>query len=138
SPTEQTDYLLDALALRAHMHALNEFTTDPRIVKILHGAASDIPWLAENFGVPSSSSTASPDAHAGESGETRGKHGVSTVTGAGVSTVTGAGVSLVTMFDTYHAARALGLPSLSLAHLLKTYCGYEPDKRLARADWRVR
>ncbi|KAL1686464.1 hypothetical protein GGG16DRAFT_117904 [Schizophyllum commune] len=42
------------------------------------------------------------------------------------------------MFDTYHAARALGLPSLSLAHLLKTYCAYEPDKRLARADWRIR
>ncbi|KAI5896331.1 uncharacterized protein SCHCODRAFT_02614539 [Schizophyllum commune H4-8] len=177
---EQADYLIDALALRAHMHALNEFTTDARIVKILHGAASDIPWLAENFAGPSSGSDdaqnkpgvsvpasagVSPAVNPGVSVPTGA--GVSTPTGAGVSTPTSAGVSpvadaqnnpdvstigkqgaqnatprigisLVTLFDTYHAARALGLPSLSLAHLLKTYCGYEPDKRLARADWRVR
>ncbi|KAL1753918.1 hypothetical protein FB107DRAFT_276319 [Schizophyllum commune] len=163
SQVEQADYLLDALALRAHMHALNEFTADARIVKILHGAASDIPWLAENFVVPSGEnrepsaqvrSGVSRDAQTmhgvskdaqnkhGVSKETPAKHGVSKDTPAkhGVSkeTPTKHGVSVVGMFDTYHAARALGLPSLSLAHLLKTYCGYEPDKRLARADWRVR
>ncbi|KAL1704662.1 hypothetical protein EV121DRAFT_270366 [Schizophyllum commune] len=142
SQVEQADYLLDALALRAHMHALNEFTADARIVKILHGAASDIPWLAENFVVPSGENDTPTGAGvstvtaAGASPVTGA--GVSTVPDAGVSTVTSAGVSIVTMFDTYHAARALGLPSLSLAHLLKTYCAYEPDKRLARADWRVR
>ncbi|KAL1744248.1 hypothetical protein HDZ31DRAFT_64296 [Schizophyllum fasciatum] len=96
-PAEQADYLIDALALRKEMTALNEFTIDPRLIKVFHGAASDIPWLAENFGV-----------------------------------------HVVGMFDTYHAARALRLPALSLAHLLRTHCAYAPDKRLARSDWRVR
>ncbi|KAL1736939.1 hypothetical protein EV714DRAFT_232872 [Schizophyllum commune] len=138
SQVEQADYLLDALALRAHMHALNEFTADARIVKILHGAASDIPWLAENFVVPSGENFIVPSGENGKNdANAEVRPGVSEVR-PGASPVTSAGVSIVTMFDTYHAARALGLPSLSLAHLLKTYCGYEPDKRLARADWRVR
>ncbi|TRM61184.1 hypothetical protein BD626DRAFT_632069 [Schizophyllum amplum] len=106
APAEQADYLVDALALRHHLTALNEFTTDAHIIKVFHGAASDIPWLAENFNV-----------------------------------------HVVGMFDTYHAARALGAlaaaegrpaPPLSLGHLLKTYCDYDADKRLARSDWRVR
>ncbi|KAL1719714.1 hypothetical protein EV715DRAFT_263246 [Schizophyllum commune] len=173
SQVEQADYLLDALALRAHMHALNEFTADARIVKILHGAASDIPWLAENFVVPSDGENFvvpsgengaqapegdtknapegdtkdapegdTKDASEGDTEDAQTMHGVSkdasTKTGVSKDTPTKTGISIITMFDTYHAARALGLPSLSLAHLLKTYCGYEPDKRLARADWRVR
>ncbi|TRM56901.1 hypothetical protein BD626DRAFT_635241 [Schizophyllum amplum] len=106
TPTEQADYLVDALVLRNYLTALNEFTTNANIIKIFHGAASDIPWLAENFNV-----------------------------------------HVVGMFDTYHAARALGAlaaaegkppPPLSLGHLLKTYCDYDADKRLARSDWRVR
>lgn len=45
---------------------------------------------------------------------------------------------IVNMFDTYQAAKQLELPYLSLAYLLKTYCGIEPNKHFQLADWRIR
>merc|ERR1719258_979423 len=30
---------------------LNEFTTDPKIIKVLHGADRDIQWLQQDFSV---------------------------------------------------------------------------------------
>lgn len=45
---------------------------------------------------------------------------------------------VVNMFDTYQAAKQLELPYLSLAYLLKTYCGIEPNKHFQLADWRIR
>ncbi|CAN0181097.1 unnamed protein product, partial [Phaeothamnion confervicola] len=41
-------------------------------------------------------------------------------------------------FDTGQAARYLGLPSFSYAHLLDRYCGVMADKRHQLSDWRVR
>ncbi|XP_033210352.1 exosome component 10 isoform X2 [Belonocnema kinseyi] len=45
---------------------------------------------------------------------------------------------VVNMFDTHQAAKQLELPYLSLAYLLKTYCGLEPNKHFQLADWRIR
>jgi ribonuclease D len=45
------DYIIDALSLRGNLHALNRVTTDPTIVKVLHGSDSDIAWLQRDFGV---------------------------------------------------------------------------------------
>ncbi|OQR75978.1 exosome component 10-like [Tropilaelaps mercedesae] len=49
--TWEKDFIVDALVLRAHLHVLNDVMTNPRIVKVLHGAASDVQWLQRDFGV---------------------------------------------------------------------------------------
>ena len=42
------------------------------------------------------------------------------------------------VFDTHQAGKLLGLPRLSLAYLLATYCSIEADKQFQLADWRIR
>ena len=49
--TRRADWLVDTLALRAHMQRLNTSFTDPSIVKVLHGADSDIIWLQRDLGL---------------------------------------------------------------------------------------
>ncbi|CAG8639253.1 3967_t:CDS:2 [Ambispora leptoticha] len=49
--TRDQDYILDAFTLRHAMHALNHPFTNPNIVKVFHGANSDIQWLQKDFGV---------------------------------------------------------------------------------------
>jgi len=49
--TRRADFLVDALALRSHMGALNVITAHPAIVKVLHGCDSDVVWLQRDFGV---------------------------------------------------------------------------------------
>ncbi|KAJ2003970.1 exosome nuclease subunit [Coemansia thaxteri] len=49
--TRTHDFVVDALALRGQLHMLNEVTADPRIVKVFHGAESDVVWLQRDFGV---------------------------------------------------------------------------------------
>ncbi|KAJ3210590.1 exosome nuclease subunit [Dinochytrium kinnereticum] len=49
--TREEDYLIDTLALRSHLHVLNIYTSDPKIVKIFHGAEMDIVWLQRDFGI---------------------------------------------------------------------------------------
>eukprot|EP01112_Ceratiomyxa_fruticulosa_P011565 TRINITY_DN3145_c0_g1_i2.p1 TRINITY_DN3145_c0_g1~~TRINITY_DN3145_c0_g1_i2.p1 ORF type:complete len:998 (+),score=245.46 TRINITY_DN3145_c0_g1_i2:282-3275(+) len=49
--TRETDYLVDTLALRSHMHILNSSFTNPRITKVLHGADFDVIWLQRDFGI---------------------------------------------------------------------------------------
>ncbi|KAF9425478.1 exosome nuclease subunit [Podila epigama] len=49
--TRDQDFLIDTLELRGHLHLLNQSFTDPNIVKIFHGAESDIIWLQRDFGV---------------------------------------------------------------------------------------
>ncbi|CAH8868221.1 unnamed protein product [Trichobilharzia szidati] len=49
--TSDTDYVIDALALRDHLSILNEVFTDPKIVKVFHGSDSDLMWLQRDFGV---------------------------------------------------------------------------------------
>ncbi|RPB15239.1 hypothetical protein P167DRAFT_543179 [Morchella conica CCBAS932] len=45
------DWIVDALALRGELQALNAVFADGRIVKVLHGAYMDIRWLQRDFGV---------------------------------------------------------------------------------------
>lgn len=45
---------------------------------------------------------------------------------------------IVNMFDTHQAAKQLNLPYLSLAYLMKTHCGVDPNKHFQLADWRMR
>ena len=49
--TRTTDYLVDVLVIREHVWLLNEVTSDPSIMKVLHGANQDILWLQKDFGV---------------------------------------------------------------------------------------
>ncbi|XP_073513328.1 exosome complex component 10 isoform X2 [Phyllobates terribilis] len=49
--TRTDDYIIDVLELRSDLHILNESFTDPAIVKVLHGADSDIEWLQKDFGL---------------------------------------------------------------------------------------
>lgn len=47
--TMNTDYLIDTLALRSELHQLNEIFTKPTILKVFHGADSDILWLQRDL-----------------------------------------------------------------------------------------
>uniref|UniRef100_T1J4B6 Exosome complex component 10 homolog n=1 Tax=Strigamia maritima TaxID=126957 RepID=T1J4B6_STRMM len=49
--TRLNDYIIDTLELRSHLQILNEVFTDPKIVKVLHGADKDIMWLQRDFGL---------------------------------------------------------------------------------------
>uniref|UniRef100_A0A8B9KQN8 Exosome complex component 10 n=1 Tax=Astyanax mexicanus TaxID=7994 RepID=A0A8B9KQN8_ASTMX len=49
--TREEDFIIDTLELRSEMYILNESFTDPSIVKVFHGADSDIEWLQKDFGV---------------------------------------------------------------------------------------
>mmetsp|Transcript_795 Transcript_795/g.1325 ORF Transcript_795/g.1325 Transcript_795/m.1325 type:complete len:958 (-) Transcript_795:82-2955(-) len=48
------------------------------------------------------------------------------------------GLYVVNCFDTYHAAKALRYPALSLSHLLKYHCGITLNKKHQLSDWRQR
>ncbi|KAF2714131.1 exosome complex exonuclease-like protein Rrp6 [Pleomassaria siparia CBS 279.74] len=48
------------------------------------------------------------------------------------------GLYVVGLFDTYHAARALGYPGASLAFLLEKFVQFKAQKQYQMADWRVR
>ncbi|GFE55541.1 exosome component [Babesia ovis] len=45
------DWIIDPFGIFDEMWRLNEVTTDPRILKVMHGAESDILWLQRDFGV---------------------------------------------------------------------------------------
>jgi ribonuclease D len=49
--TRTFDYIVDAIALREHLHLLNTTFTNPKILKVFHGADMDIKWLQRDFGV---------------------------------------------------------------------------------------
>ncbi|XP_021193965.3 exosome complex component 10 homolog isoform X1 [Helicoverpa armigera] len=49
--TEGGDFIIDALAVREHIHKLNAAFTDPRKIKVFHGAEHDVVWLQRDFGV---------------------------------------------------------------------------------------
>ncbi|KAI8588004.1 ribonuclease H-like domain-containing protein, partial [Geranomyces variabilis] len=49
--TRDQDFLVDTLAVRSKLHLLNSSFTNPDIVKIFHGAESDIEWLQRDFGL---------------------------------------------------------------------------------------
>ncbi|XP_017057499.1 exosome component 10 [Drosophila ficusphila] len=47
--TRSKDYIFDTLKLREEMHILNLVLTDPKKLKILHGADLDIEWLQRDL-----------------------------------------------------------------------------------------
>ncbi|XP_039281279.1 exosome component 10 isoform X2 [Nilaparvata lugens] len=47
--SRERDFVIDALELRDRLHVLNDVFTDPKIVKVLHGADSDIQWLQRDL-----------------------------------------------------------------------------------------
>ena len=47
--TRHTDYIIDTLALRSELYKLNEIFTKPTILKVFHGADSDIQWLQRDL-----------------------------------------------------------------------------------------
>ncbi|XP_010213708.1 PREDICTED: exosome component 10 [Tinamus guttatus] len=49
--TRTEDFIIDTLELRSAMNILNETFTDPAIVKVIHGADSDVEWLQKDFGL---------------------------------------------------------------------------------------
>ncbi|XP_076359391.1 exosome complex component 10-like isoform X1 [Tachypleus tridentatus] len=49
--TREKDYIIDAIELRSELSHLNEVFTDPKIVRVLHGADMDILWLQRDFGL---------------------------------------------------------------------------------------
>lgn len=49
--SREEDYIIDALALRSELQALNKIFTDPKILKVFHGAEMDIKWLQKDFGI---------------------------------------------------------------------------------------
>ncbi|XP_060115123.1 exosome component 10 isoform X2 [Heteronotia binoei] len=49
--TRTEDFIIDTLELRSDLYILNETFTDPAIVKVLHGADSDVEWLQRDFGL---------------------------------------------------------------------------------------
>lgn len=49
--TRKRDFIIDTLELRDKLWRLNEYFADPNILKVLHGADSDIIWLQRDFGL---------------------------------------------------------------------------------------
>ncbi|KAG5421938.1 RRP6 [Candida metapsilosis] len=47
----EKDWIIDTLVLRDDLTALNKVFTDPKIVKVLHGAFMDIIWLQRDLGL---------------------------------------------------------------------------------------
>lgn len=47
--TWEKDYVIDTLTLRDKLHVLNEVFTKPTILKVFHGADSDIEWLQRDL-----------------------------------------------------------------------------------------
>jgi exosome complex exonuclease RRP6 len=47
--TREKDYIIDTLALREELHILNLVFTNPKVLKVFHGADSDIEWLQRDL-----------------------------------------------------------------------------------------
>ncbi|KDQ06967.1 hypothetical protein BOTBODRAFT_70681 [Botryobasidium botryosum FD-172 SS1] len=47
--TREQDWIVDTLVLREELECLGEVFADPQIVKVFHGAESDIVWLQQDF-----------------------------------------------------------------------------------------
>ena len=45
------DYIIDVITLREYIHEINTVFTNPKILKIFHGADYDITWLQKDFSV---------------------------------------------------------------------------------------
>lgn len=48
------------------------------------------------------------------------------------------GLYVVSLFDTFHACKALAFPKMSLAYLLERFAQFKTSKKYQLADWRLR
>lgn len=111
--TREEDFIVDTLALREELEDLNEVFTDPKIVKVFHGAESDIVWLQQDFNI----------------------YVVNLFDTYHASKILGMqrNFGLCHFSDEY-----VDFPRHGLASLLEMYCDFIPDKRYQLADWRIR
>jgi len=115
--TRVHDYIIDLLTLRDDIEQLNQVFTDPNIVKVFHGAESDILWLQQDFNL----------------------YVVNLFDSFHASKLLG-----ILHFHSSHPLPSFSLflipefPRHGLANLLQMYCDYVPDKRYQLADWRIR
>ncbi len=49
--TRMKNFVVDAQALRGQLHELNRVTSDPSVLKVMHGCRQDVLWLQRDFGV---------------------------------------------------------------------------------------
>lgn len=49
--TRENDWLVDTIALRDHLWVLNEIFTNPKVIKVFHGAFMDVIWLQRDLGL---------------------------------------------------------------------------------------
>ncbi|EME30697.1 Exosome component 10 [Galdieria sulphuraria] len=49
--TRQEDFVVDAIELRGHLKMLSKILENGNILKVLHGADSDVQWLQRDFGL---------------------------------------------------------------------------------------
>ncbi|UKJ88911.2 hypothetical protein MACJ_002157 [Theileria orientalis] len=49
--TPYDNYIVDPFNMFTHLSILNRVTTDPRILKVMHGSDNDVVWLQRDFGV---------------------------------------------------------------------------------------
>lgn len=111
--TRDEDFIVDTLDLRGELEELNEVLTNPDIVKVFHGAESDIIWLQQDFNL----------------------YIVNLFDTYHASKVLGK-LSLF-VYEKLPELR-LDFPRHGLASLLEMYCDFIPDKRYQLADWRIR
>ncbi|KAK9762960.1 exosome nuclease subunit [Basidiobolus ranarum] len=49
--TRDEDFIIDTIELRNSLYILNKIFTDPKVIKVLHGAEMDIQWLQRDLGL---------------------------------------------------------------------------------------
>ncbi|EAN31122.2 3'-5' exonuclease family protein [Theileria parva strain Muguga] len=49
--TPEENYIIDPFKIFGKMNKLNRLTTDPKILKIMHGASNDVVWLQRDFNI---------------------------------------------------------------------------------------
>jgi len=114
--TREEDWVIDVLLLRDELSVLNEVFTNPEIVKVFHGAESDIVWLQQDFNL----------------------YIVNLFDTYHASKVLGKCSGSYQCELSSHTTSVLDFPRHGLAHLLEMYCDFIPDKKYQLADWRIR
>ncbi|OEH79890.1 exosome component [Cyclospora cayetanensis] len=144
------DFLVDPFSLFYELTQLNRLTADPKILKVMHGATSDVLWLqasGKRFSetVPLCAFASLPRAAflRAPSVWLRSAHFVSCLRPSVTPYQAQAGrdfsVYFVNVFDTAVAARTLTIPGgASLANLLSFYLKKRKDTKMQLADWRIR
>lgn len=119
--TREEDFVVDLLALRdlVREDKLGGVMVDPAIVKVFHGAESDILWLQQDF-----------DIYVVGMFDTY--HATKVLCECFMQLFCGR-LELRLIFRC-----CLAFPQHSLAFLLQHYCDFVADKRYQMADWRIR